>query len=99
MMREIEDPGEIARLDDDDTPFETPPGAPARKARGRARPKKKRPSIVLFSVLAIVYALGAAAAGIIGHDLLLLTWLVAGPVIVMITRAFRSRVSQSRGPG
>ena len=78
-----------AELDAGDVPFETVPGRGAAKVHGRARPKKKRPSIALFGFLAIVYALGAAAAGIIGHDLLLLAWLVAGPVIVMIIRALR----------
>jgi hypothetical protein len=78
-----------AELDADDTPFEAVPGRGTRKGRGRARSKKKRASIALFAFLAIVYALGATVAGVIGHDLLLLAWLVAGPVIVMIIRMKR----------
>ena len=93
MLRDISESDESkqrpAELDADDIPFETVPGRGVRKPRGRVRAKKERTPVAFFGFLAIVYALGAAAAGVIGHDLLLLAWLVAGPVIVMIVRALR----------
>ncbi len=85
-MREISDIDRPAELDDEAIPFAAAHTTPARKVARRAR-KRRRNSMV--AVLALIYAVGAVAAGAFGQDTYLFAWLLTGPALLMAARALR----------
>lgn len=82
MALRISELEQVVSLDDDDVPFEAPPG---RVSPPRLRKRqKKHASLVGF--LAIIYALGAVGVGAIDQGGLLFAWLVTGPLLFGIVR-------------
>lgn len=88
IVRETPDVDPPPSLDDHSIPFAAPVGA---RVRNAPRRKKKRVSMLGVALFTIVYALGAAVAGVIGHDLLLSAWLVGVPPLALIARALIRR--------
>ena len=88
IARETPDVDPPPSLDDHSIPFAAPVGVRVRHAPRR---KKKRVSMVGVAIFAVVYALGAAVTGVIGHDVLLSAWLVGVPPLALIARAMFRR--------
>lgn len=81
-----------AQLEDEEIPFEAPPGRTgfARDTRTRGvRGRKPKTSNTVTGLLAITYAIGAAGIGAIDQGFLLLAWLVTGPLIFVGYRALK----------
>jgi hypothetical protein len=80
---------------DDDIPFETPPRRLGRVRRALRIPRhrEKMPSIGAISLFVLVFALGAVSVGYLGSGLLLLAWLMAGPLAITIYLTFDGRGS------
>jgi len=79
------------QMDADEVPFEAPsrPAPPPARASRRRGAREKGTSTVLTGTLLLLYALGTAGIGTINQGLLLLAWLLTGPLVLTAYVTFK----------